>query len=212
MADEEHFFIQFQCQRPIGLRLRDSAPFAQRNTQIALPLRVGGIAQRQSPDATTEDFTTAAYAAATEPPLAATAKDILNRMEAKFPEEEGAHRLAGWCHINLEDFAAALQSFEAAEKTLKSDEEPGTDLLAGLSLARWLNKQTDAAIATYKQLIEAGRAEEKPGDWAAVKTITDLGWPKAETTPLEALRKATLKKHPDLISPRELEPKKADEN
>jgi tetratricopeptide (TPR) repeat protein len=150
------------------------------------------------PETTANDFTTAAYDAAQEPALAATAKDILNRMEAKFPEEGGVHRMAGWCYINLGDHTAAQQSFEAAEKTLKPEEKAGTDLLAGLSLARWMNRQTEAAIETYKVLIETGRAQDKPTDWADPKKITDLTWPEAETKPLEALRAATLAKHPDL--------------
>lgn len=152
-------------------------------------------------DITVDEFTRVAYAAAKEPTLAITAKDILNRLEAKFPGEEGAHRLAGWCYINLADYPAAQHSFEDAERTVKPDQKPGTDLLAGLSLVRWLNQQTDAAIATYKQLIEAGRAEEKPTDWADPETFTDQGWPAAEAIPLEALRKATLEKHPEFVTP-----------
>jgi len=78
-------------------------------------------------------------------------------------------------------------------------EKPGTDLLAGLSLAQWLNNDPEAAIATYRQLIETGRTAKPPKDWADAKTITAQKWPEAETKPMEALRGVTVKKYPELV-------------
>ncbi len=100
--------------------------------------------------------------------------------------------------MNLQDAPAARKSFEAAQANLAPEKKPGTDLLAGLAIAQWLNGGKDEAIASYRQLIETGWAQDNPTDWADPKTIADLKWPEAEKEPLEALRAATLAKHPEL--------------
>jgi NADP-dependent 3-hydroxy acid dehydrogenase YdfG len=142
-----------------------------------------------------------AYAAAKQPALAAVAKDLLSRLEARFASEESAHRVAGWSYINLADASAALRSFTAAQKALKPEEKPGIDLMRGIALAQWLTQNRDEAIATYKQLIDTGRAAEEPEDWADPQTINAKGWPEAEAKPLEAMRQATLAKFPQLAPP-----------
>jgi hypothetical protein len=149
-------------------------------------------------ESTMEDFTNATYAASKEPSMSTVAKELISRMTVRFPESEGAHRFAGWCHINLGDPAAAVNAFLAARATLKPDEHPGTDLLAGLALAQWLTDQQDEAIATYRQLVEAGRTLTDPTDWADPDKIADLDRTDAEKIPLEALRAATVAKHPEL--------------
>jgi len=157
------------------------------------------------PEAKSEDFAKAAYKAAKQTD-AERARSLLRQAAARFPQDANVHRLAGWCHLNLADPAAALRSFQTARAALGQDTRPGTDLLAGLAISHWLTKDESAAVATYKQLIETGRAQKKPIDWADPKTIAGQGWPEAEAVPLEALRQATLAKYPDLALPPALPP------
>jgi len=156
------------------------------------------------PSATADDYLTAANAAAKEPTLRSLAKELLDRAEAQFATDRALHITAGWLHLEvLHDPAAALSSFESARKTLEPDQKTATVLLAGLSLTQWLNNQSDAAIATCQQLIEAVRTLDEPKDWADPKTITALDLPETIAKPLEALRTATLAKHPELATPKE---------
>ncbi len=149
------------------------------------------------PEAKSEDFANAAYKAAIQKD-AERARSLLRQAAARFPQDANVHYLAGWCHLNLADPAAALRSFQTVRAALGQVTQPDTDLLAGLAISHWLTKDESAAVATYKQLIETGRAQKKPIDWADPKTIAGKGWPEAEAAPLEALRQATLAKYPDL--------------
>lgn len=150
-------------------------------------------------DATATDITDAAYKAAklSDDKRATT---LLWKAEERFPDNPSVQLMAGWIHLNLGDAAAALRAFEVSHATLRPGESHDTFFLAGHSIAQWLNQLTDKAIATYQQLIEAGRSAEKPEDWADPKTITALDWTDAETAPLEAIRAATVAKHPELKS------------
>lgn len=154
------------------------------------------------PESTIDDFTESAYAASKTSNMARVTKDLLSRLEVRFPNEQQAHHMVGWCHINLADAPAALKSFTAAKAALKPGAKPNSTLLSGFALAQWLNQQHDDAIASYRQLIEAYRAAKKPENWADPITITDSDWTETEARPLEALRAATLMKHPELATPK----------
>jgi WD40 repeat protein len=153
------------------------------------------------------DFLDAGYLAA-KLHLADRSKAIFQQAEARFPDDESIAFYAGWSFINLDDPSAALAAFQRTRSLLKPEEKPDTDLLAGLALAQWLNQKQSDAITTYKQLIETGRSQKKPTDWAAEDTIRKMGWPDAEAKPMEQLRKATLAKHPELTNPPPLDPSK----
>jgi WD40 repeat protein len=151
-----------------------------------------------SPEAKVDDFSGSAYAAAQVSAMSDVVKDILTRLESRFPDEENNCRIAGWCHINLADHATALKNFIAAKDALKPKEKPSANLLAGLSIAQWLNQKHAEAITTYKQLIETGHQFAPSQDWADPKTIEYQKWPQAEAKPLEEVRQATLAKFPEL--------------
>jgi hypothetical protein len=148
-------------------------------------------------EATVNDYIESAYAAWQIPAMATSAKDLLARLETRFPGDEKADLRVGWCYIQVNDAPAALRSFEATVATLKPQEQPDTNLLVGLSLALWLNQRQAEAIATYKQLITAQRQIwDEP--WGIPETRSRRDWPKAAKLSLEALRAETLKLHPEL--------------
>jgi tetratricopeptide (TPR) repeat protein/flagellar basal body-associated protein FliL len=119
------------------------------------------------------------------------------RMHPK--SEEIAHS-EGWTRINLQENPAALAAFLRARSLLERNEKPSSTLLGGLALAQWLNNEREAAIGTYRQLVETGRSQEEPKDWADPKTIAAKKWPAFKADSMEALRAATLARHPDLMS------------
>jgi len=133
-----------------------------------------------------------------EPTRLSQAKEFVTKMLTRFTDDETVSRMAGWIYINLNDPAAAKKSFERAQSLIKPEEKLSIDLLAGLSLSRWLVDDRDIAIETYRQLIEAGRALEEPQDWSLATTILGRSWADNEKLPLEALRAATVDKFPDL--------------
>lgn len=149
------------------------------------------------PDAEGGDFTAAAYAAAKRGETD-RARTLLEQARSRFSKDESVHRMAGWSYLNLNDFDAALTAFEAAKARVEEGQRPDTDLLAGLSIAQWLSGEQQAAVESYRELIEAGRKKEEPTDWADASTVEALTWPNSEKVPLEAVRAATLEKHPEL--------------
>lgn len=151
------------------------------------------------PEAKAQDFIEAAHTASRQPSLKASAKRLLEEAETRFPQEPQVFRLAGWCRINLKDAPGAVRSFETALAKIGEDKTSMDDLLTGLALAQSLNGQQKPAMDTFRKLIESGRALQPPKNWVGAATIANLAWPEAEKKPLEALRAATLKKHPELV-------------
>lgn len=144
------------------------------------------------------DFANAASQAA-QRGEAARAKAILTQGEARFPDDESVHHMAGWIYLKLEDPSAALAAFERARGTLTVGEEPGTYLLAGIASSQWMADGRDAAVVTYKELVETGRSAENPIDWADPETIAKQSGLEAEARQaLEAVRVETLRRHPEL--------------
>ncbi len=143
------------------------------------------------------DFTDPAYLAA-KLDKKSEANHFLNAGSEKVPQSDVFARMEGWARIGLHENEAALRAFRRAEALIEGGQKPGTDLLSGLAIAQWLNGKRDEAIVTYRQLIETGRAQKTPTDWADPKKIIDLKWPEAEIKPLEEIRAATLAKHPEL--------------
>jgi tetratricopeptide (TPR) repeat protein len=131
--------------------------------------------------------------------MATSAKDLLARLETRFPGDEKADLRVGWCYIQVNDAPAALRIFRAAVATMKPQEKPDTELLAGLSLALWLNQRQAEAIATYKQLIiEHNRRLIVYEDLAKPETFMRRALPQAAILSLKSLRTETLKLHPEL--------------
>lgn len=143
------------------------------------------------------DFTDPAYLAA-KLDKKSEANHFLNAGSEKVPQSDVFARMEGWARIGLHENEAALRAFRRAEALIEGGQKPGTNLLSGLAIAQWLNGKRDEAIVTYRQLIETGRAQKTPTDWADPKKIIDLKWPEAEIKPLEEIRAATLAKHPEL--------------
>lgn len=99
--------------------------------------------------------------------------------------------------MKIADFPAAYAAFSKARDLLTATGKTlRPDLLAGLAAASWLTGNKDAAIETYKALIESDRETE----WAKAETISTKNWSEAEAIPLEAVRAATLAKYPELAS------------
>ncbi|MGK0187511.1 MAG: WD40 repeat protein/tetratricopeptide (TPR) repeat protein [Verrucomicrobiales bacterium] len=140
------------------------------------------------------DLTNAAYFAATQGDRE-RAVALLQSAENRFPADGEVPRMAGWCWINLNEPAKALDAFENAENLIAPDAEPDSYLLSGLALAQWLNLQEDIAIENYAKLIKA----DQETSLGAPATLTSIDGPKAETEPLEALRAATIAQHPELL-------------
>ncbi len=53
-------------------------------------------------------------------------------------------------------------------------------------------------MASYKALIETGRAQEEPKDWADAEVLEALTWTEIEKKTLEEVRPETLAKFPEL--------------
>lgn len=153
----------------------------------------------EHPEVVADDFAAAAYKAAQEPSREELARKVLEVGLKRFADSERMQMMAGWTWIVLGNPAGARTAFQASQKLDKAGDASNTDLLAGLSIAQWLTGDRGTAMTTYGQLIEAGRKQEKPTDWAKAGTISNLTWPEAETKPLEEIRKATLKKYPELV-------------
>ena len=108
------------------------------------------------------------------------------------------HRMHGWALVNVADNAGAFSAFTQARGLLPANAKPSYDLLAGLVISSWLTDRHDEAVTHYVSLIEIGRSDQKPEDWALAATITAKDWPKTESHPLEAARQETLRRHPHL--------------
>lgn len=154
--------------------------------------------QQENLEATAAELISASFAASIKPSQSTAARGLLRQTLELYSDHATVHYSAGWILFNLNDPPAALNAFVAAGAILKSEQKTNPELLVGLSLAQWLNQQQPEAIATYKQLIEAGRAQQQFNDWADRKTLADLTWPRAETKPLDDLLTATLAKFPNL--------------
>jgi tetratricopeptide (TPR) repeat protein len=144
------------------------------------------------PEVLASDFNAAGYGAA-RLEQDEKARAIFADAAKRFPDDSSVPQMEGWALINLGAPADAVAAFRRSEKLLKEGVKPSADVLAGLALAQKLTGEEAGAIATFKQLIES---DEKL-NWAEPKTIAGNGWPDAERLPLEALRQATLKRHPD---------------
>ena len=143
------------------------------------------------PDATAKDFQDTSYLAA-KLGKGDIAHSACEQAMQRFPKDESIPRLAGWVFINLADHNSAVAAFRRAESLLSKEAKPSIDLLNGLSLSLWLHDENDAAMDTYKKLIE------REAKWATPDSIKKQGWPEAEAKPMEAVRAATLKKYPEL--------------
>lgn len=146
------------------------------------------------PEATVSDFTDAGYFAAGIGQEADT-KAFFDQAATRFPQDDNVFRMAGWSYLNLADFSAADAAFLKTKDLLTAaGKKPDADLLAGLAITAWQTGRWDEAIATYRTLIETDTKTE----WTKAAAIANQGWPDAESKPLEAVRAATLQKHPEL--------------
>lgn len=130
------------------------------------------------------------------------ARKWLKTANEKFPDEWSIRVMEGWTLVNLGDTTGAGVAFKRALATLDAGNSPGPILLAGLAISSWLNGETEDAIGHYTKLIAAGRAAPQPFDWTDAGKIAAIGMTEAELGPLDAVRIETLKRHPELVTPR----------
>ncbi len=149
------------------------------------------------PGVVSGDFTNAAYGAAQRGDAART-KRLLEMALARFDADETVHRMAGWSYLNLADPDAARKAFEAARERLKAERKPNADLLAGLAISQWQTSDWEAAVVSYKALIETGRAQDESKDWTDAGVVIELMATEIEKKTLEEVRQATLAKFPEL--------------
>lgn len=156
--------------------------------------------------ATSEDFIAAAYAAATRGDDD-RARALLDQAGTRFADGGSVSLKAGFTYLILNDPVAARKAFEVARGNLEPGEKPGEDLFAGLAIGRWQTGDREAAVTHYRALIETGREQDEPMDWANPEAISDMGMPDAMSKALEEIRQATLAKHPELAPVPKPDPK-----
>lgn len=149
------------------------------------------------PDVAPGDFKDATYRAAQHGD-AARVKRLLEMVVVCFDADEVVHHMAGWSYLNLADPMAARKAFETAQQRLKAEQKPGVNLLAGLAISQWQTSDREAALASYKALIETGRAQNESKDWTDAGAVVELMATEIEKKTLEEVRQATLAKFPEL--------------
>jgi WD40 repeat protein/tetratricopeptide (TPR) repeat protein len=107
--------------------------------------------------------------------------------------DAAALRALGQALRKLDRLAESLAVLQKSAQRFPKD--PGS--LAGLALTQWLANDRDAAVATFRRLIELNR------QWAVPANITELNGNAAEQQALEAVRAETILRHPDLAPPTE---------
>ncbi|MES2438564.1 MAG: AAA family ATPase [Verrucomicrobiota bacterium] len=157
----------------------------------------------QKADASYVHFSETAYAAAKQGD-APRARRIVEQGKRKFPEVKSVHQMAGWTYILLQDFHAALASFETCIVLIGKNEDeqeaydlPDYDSQTGLSLSQWFCNQRENGIESYRILIVMGRRAKLPVAWNDPKKIAGLNFTEPEKVALEAIRAATIAKHPE---------------
>jgi tetratricopeptide (TPR) repeat protein len=102
-----------------------------------------------------------------------------NEVRKVKPNDEGTYRLYGWALFNLDETADALAQWKKAQELAGV---PSTDLLAGLSIGYWTNRQRNEAVEAFRNLVK------RNANYKDEAFIRDLEWPEKETGALLELR------------------------